>query len=419
MSTDAEKERSLVFIDMAYTVAAIQAKKHGEFFATRHCDGYFARIWGVHPLSDIAGGNRTGHIETFEFSPRQVIIEGVAEGRKWPKALLPLNLLVSQVQLGARLVRLIRKNDVSAIAATDPLYSGLFGYCLKKICKKPLCVYVYGNYDELYEATGALAMPRLLRWRFVEKQLARTILSHADLVITANENNLQYAINNGAKAESSAIVNNAKLMQECHLLDPAVRTGTREVFERFGIPAGRQYLLYVGRLLELKHPDDALRAMKVAIDRHPSTIGLMAGDGPMRKELTELAESLGIAKNVIFLGLVDQVALSKLIPSCVTLSPLTGMALIECGLGGSPVVAYDRDWQAEFVKDGSNGFVVGFRDHEAMGAKASEILANNELRARFSKQIRADAVAFTDLKTIYGRERAAYEKMFAQVEHRR
>jgi glycosyltransferase involved in cell wall biosynthesis len=406
------EERRLLFVDMAYTVEIVRAKKHDQFFEMRHSDGYFGRVWAVHPLSD-AAGKASREIETIEYSPRQTVIEGVAQAYRLPRWLLPLNFLLSQARLLRMVARLVRKEHISLIVATDAFYAGLFSLILKWMTGRPQVVTVLSNQDELYAATGALAMPRLLPSRFLEKALARFVLSRADLVIGGNNNNLAFAIANGARGET-AVIPVAKNIEPAHLADPATRPGPEAILARHGIPAGAPMMLFVGRLLALKHPDDAVRAMAVAIEQVPEAFGLIAGSGPMQEELEALARSLGMEGRIRFLGHIDQQQLARIIPHCITLSPLTGMALIECGLGGSPAVAYDRDWQAEFVEDGVAGFVVPFRDHRAMADRAVRLLKDEGLRRRFSQAMRERALDFADRDRIYAREHALYDRLLAR-----
>lgn len=407
----ADEERSLLYVDMAYTIEIVHQKNHQQFFEMRHSGGYFGRVWGVHPIADAAGKN-SGRIETIEFSPRQTVIEGVSRAFRLPRWLFPLNFVFSQARLLRMIVRLVRAHDISLIAATDCYYAGLFSLAVKRLTKKPLAISVFSNQDELYAATGALAMPRLLPFRFLERIVARFVLSRADLVIAGNRNNLAFAQANGARGPT-AVIPVAKNIEAAHLADPASRDPT-ELLGKLGLYRGTPLMLFVGRLLPLKHPDDAVRAMALAIEQMPDGVGLIAGSGPMKDELEALVETLGMTGRIKFLGHVTQDVLSLLTPQCVTISPLTGMALIECGLGGSPVVAYDRDWQAEFVEDGVNGFVVPFRDHAAMAERAVRILTHPVLKARLSSAMRKRALEFADREKIYAREHALYDKLIAE-----
>jgi glycosyltransferase involved in cell wall biosynthesis len=174
-------------------------------------------------------------------------------------------------------------------------------------------------------------------------------------------------------------------------------------------------LLFVGRLLALKHPDEAIRAMALVITEHPEAVGLVAGSGPMQDELEALVGQLDMTGRIHFLGHIDQVELSRIIPHCITLSPLTGMALVECGLGGSPLVAFDRDWQAEFVEEGLNGYVVPFLDHRQMAERAARLVSDRDLWGRMSSASRERALDFADLDRIQAIEHQVYDRLLERT----
>ena len=409
--------RGLIHIDMHYLTEVIFEKKNERFFESRHSDGYFDYVWGVHPFADIAG-KKSREIEIIRFSDRQQVIEGSSQALGLPRFLMPLNFLLSQVKLLFLLVGIARRNKVAVISATDPHYLGLLGLALKIICRRPLVVHVYANFDELYEATGALAMPRLLFFRWVERLVARIVLSNADLAIAPNENNMRFCVNNGAR-RLRAVISNAKYVEDEHLRPPEEREAPEETMRRLGIPIGPPLMLCVGRLVALKHSDDAVRAMAEVINRRPDAVGLMAGRGPMEPEIEALIDDLGMRGRILMLGFVNQQDLSVILPRTVTVSPLTGMALIESGLAGSPVVAYDRDWQKDFVRDGDGGFVVPFGDHKAMGARILDILNDPALAARFSAAIRARARELADRDRIRDGERAAFDSVLDAWDRRK
>jgi glycosyltransferase involved in cell wall biosynthesis len=405
-------ERRLLYIDMAYTVAAVRERSHWQFLEMRHSGDYFARVWGVHPLADIAG-KASRSIEYVPVTARQTIVEGVAQALPLPRFLLPLNFLVSQWTLLRRLRRLVEQEEISLIFATDAYYSGLFGLVLKRMTGRPQAVGVFANQDDLYAATGALAMPRLLPFRFLERLVARLVLSRADLVIAGNRNNLEFAISNGARGPT-AIIPVAKNLEPVHLEDPRQREVPEALFASLGVRVGTPAMLTVNRLQPLKHPDEAVRAMAAVIEKRPDAVGLIAGSGPMLSELEALVATLGMTGRIHFLGQVDQATLARIIPHCITLSPLTGMALIECGLGGSPMVVFDRDWQAEFVEDGSNGFVIPFLDSRAMAERALQLIEDPELRRTMSGAARSRALEFADIDRIHAQEHEVYDRLLAR-----
>jgi glycosyltransferase involved in cell wall biosynthesis len=90
---------------------------------------------------------------------------------------------------------------------------------------------------------------------------------------------------------------------------------------------------------------------------------------------------------------------------------LTGLSLIECGLGGSPPVGFDRDWQSEFVEDGINGFIVPDHDYRAMSERLLRIVRDPDLRRRLSKAIRVRALRQMDRDEVRRLEKEAFDKV--------
>jgi glycosyltransferase involved in cell wall biosynthesis len=261
---------------------------------------------------------------------------------------------------------------------------------------------VAGNYDEIYEATGTLANPKLFRFRFVENIVARLVLTSADLVAGANLNNLQCALKHGATCSKSTIFTNALLIDPSHRMPLNARNFSliQDIFFDRPELIIRPRILFIGRLLEVKFPRDALAVMEIVLARYPEAIALMAGDGPLRDELKEEAKSKGLESRILFLGNIDQGALSALVPTSIVVSPLTGLALIEAGLGGASIVAYDRDWQSDFISTGEDGFIVPFRDIDAMAERVCELLKNPQLQELFSERIREKALQMTSVEKI-------------------
>jgi glycosyltransferase involved in cell wall biosynthesis len=399
-----------MYIDLAYLHATVRDRGQEAFFDSRHSHGYFGKVWGVHPVADV-GGKKSSQIETSRFSDDQVIIEGPAFAHGWPSVLRLPDFLVSQSKLISYLVRTIRENNISVIFAMDPFYGGLLGLILSKICRRPVVVSVYGNFDLAYETDKTLAMPGFLPTKWLQDKVAKFVFSRADLVFSGNRNNVGYALDHGADPSKTVLLPAAKFIQACHFSEPSERADGDDVFQSLGLPAGRQYLLSVARLLKIKLVEDALQAMMIAVKRNPAVVGVFAGDGPLREQLEATVAAEGLTERIFFLGNVSQESLSKLYPHSITLSPLTGLSLMEAGLGGSPTVAYDLEWQSEFIQDGVNGYLVPSRDVGAMADKALAILGDDELRKRFAMTIRQSAVAFADPVKLAANEKAAFDNV--------
>lgn len=117
-------------------------------------------------------------------------------------------------------------------------------------------------------------------------------------------------------------------------------------------------LLYFGRLSAEKGVDDLLRSMQ----KVPHMRLIIAGDGPQRRELQELAVSLGLS-NVEFVGHVGWAERDALIArSRFTVLPshayeTLGKTILESYAEGRTVVASDLGSRRELIDDGETGLL--------------------------------------------------------------
>lgn len=402
----------ILYIDMAYTLKMVRERDLGQVFASRECGGYFDHVWAVHPLADIPEKRKLDFDEfklsIVEFSKDQTVIEGQSAYYSALKHCFPINFFLSQIRFIAYLIGLVKRERISIIYSTDPYLGGLIGLLLKLFTGSSLVIWVIANFDDLYKATGACAFPRIFRWRWVEKIVEKIVFRGADLVAGGNQNNLEFALDNGATLEKATVFPVGKLMYRQHMIEPELR----EADEFFITNQEVHHFIYVGRLLELKHPDDVLRAFSVINLNVPNCGLIMAGDGPMRANLEKLADELGINGKVHFLGYISQKRLANLLPGCfAVLSPLTGGALIEAALAGLPIVAYDRDWQPDFVGKSGAGVIAPYRNWQQMGEAAVHLLHHPEEVMRMGAAARRKGLETCDLEKIYGHERSEFDKL--------
>jgi glycosyltransferase involved in cell wall biosynthesis len=311
-------------------------------------------------------------------------------------------------------VRLVRREQLAVVAAVDPFLSGLLGLAVARATKRPLLVRISGNADDVFHDAGALAMPHLFPTYAIQQAVTRFVLKRADLVSAINENNRDYALANGAR--EAVIIPISGSIEHIHLHDPAERIGGNALRKVLDLPGDRRVLLYFGRLIDLKHPDDALRAMAVAIRQVPETVGVIAGEGEMEPALKALACDLGVTESIRFPGLLDQDQLSLLIPNAIVLAPSAGqMAILEAALGGAAIVAYACDFQSEFVENGGNGFLVARRDWQVMGDRLVALLDDEARCARLGAAARADALDHMSPERVREAELSAFSRLLPSL----
>jgi glycosyltransferase involved in cell wall biosynthesis len=127
-----------------------------------------------------------------------------------------------------------------------------------------------------------------------------------------------------------------------------------------GLPSDAPVVVTVGRLARQKAPENFLQAAASVIRKVPDARFLVAGDGPLRSHLQTLAERLGIASRVHFLGFRDDVPVILRAADIFALfSRWEGLPLtiLEAMAAERAVVATAVDGNVEAVQHGRTGLV--------------------------------------------------------------
>lgn len=403
----------LLVIEGSYSFSTLRERKIEHAVTSRDVGGLFSHVWTVHPAlgasPDHSNGSTVGWPTFMTIGPRHTVVEGKVALLEVLSSLHRTNFCLAQGALIVRLSRLIRREKVSLIQVSDPYYLGLLGLLLARSHQVPLVVCVYGNFDKMYEMTGFVAYPRLIPWRWLQKRIERYVLSRANLVVAGNEDNLLFALQNGATEARSAVIRPAGWIHPDHFdIEPDRRRCDPAQLGVGELP----YIVLVSRLVKLKHPEDALLVAKEVRARGHDISVVLVGDGPMRQELEELAGRMGLSGNAVFVGARDQDWIKSALTSAeVILSPLTGLALIEACLSGTPVVAYDAEWQSELVRPGDTGLLVPYRDPRQMAEGVCYLLDNPDAGKRMAERARNTALKLMDRTELLQYQRSEYLKL--------
>ncbi len=160
-------------------------------------------------------------------------------------------------------------------------------------------------------------------------------------------------------------------------------------------------LLFVGRLIERKGAEYAIRAV-AALRRQGRAVRLtIIGDGPERTALVSLVEELQLRDVVDLAGALphDAVAGHYRTASVLLMPAVTdwkgeqegfGMVLVEAMASDLPVVATRSGGIPDVVTDGTTGLLVPERDPAALAAAVARLLDDPALGGRLADAARAD-----------------------------
>lgn len=395
--------RRAIVLDTSYSWDEMCSRGTTSALTTRDLNGFFDRVWSVHPFPESALASRT--------SPRVVQVDRIHTIIEGGVSLSDSRGLVdagrfglAQVRLLCALLRVGWRNDITIVRAGDPYYLGILALLLSRVLRVPFTVRVAGNFDESRGITGRAMMPRLFPNIPSEKWVEHFILRRATWVTAPNDDNLEFARRNGARTDRSSVVRYGTLLApqfwSSHdrnppdsLTDPT--------------PPGRDFLLVVSRLEPVKQVEDAIRAFGLIADAFPHLELWIAGDGSQLDELKALANSLSVSSRVLFLGTKDQDWLAAAYKACrAFIAPQAGRALSEAALSGALVIGYDRDWQRELILDNTCGLLVEAGNWKSLGEATMSALKDTAGASRMRRGLRSRAAEMLSPESCLAAEQA-------------
>ena len=139
----------------------------------------------------------------------------------------------------------------------------------------------------------------------------------------------------------------------------------------------------VGRLAAVKDQAALVRAFAEVVKRMPDARLVIAGDGPMRKELEALVEQLGLPGRVWITGDRDDIPdILRLLDIFVLPSLGEGISntILEAMATGLPIVATDVGGNRELVEEGCNGRLVPVGDPARLAEAIFDLMQSAETR---------------------------------------
>lgn len=268
---------------------------------------------------------------------------------------------------------MIRSADVVFIRMPHPL--GFILFTVAKLQRKSCVLYYAGSIRGVVSSSkGSWNIRQLLRklgaWIFAS--FDRMMTRHALTLVTGSELYRLYKTKNN-RVE---IVKNTPVTQD-------------ELSTRSGDPPKEQVtLLYVGRLAQEKGLEYLLRAVaELKAARRERFQLLLVGEGPLKEELETLADKLGVAELVEFLGFKPYKELGELyekadilvLPS---LSEGIPKVLLEAMAKNLPIIATEVGGIPDVVHDEQTGLLVRPRDAKAIERAIARLLDDPNLYAR-------------------------------------
>jgi len=184
------------------------------------------------------------------------------------------------------------------------------------------------------------------------------------------------------------------------------------VRNEFRLPLNAPVIGTVGRLTLQKGQRYLLEAFSQLRGKFPGLVLLVVGDGPLKNELKNYAETLGIQKSVIFTGSRRDVPSLLAAMDIFVLPSLwegLSISLIESMAAGKPVLTTDIAPIREVVNTDKVGILVPPKDSKTLADAIEILLKNKDLAERLGMAARERVFSTFNIKTTIRRYTDIFE----------
>jgi glycosyltransferase involved in cell wall biosynthesis len=149
----------------------------------------------------------------------------------------------------------------------------------------------------------------------------------------------------------------------------------------------------VSRLVEKNGIGDLIQALRLVVDKIPGAQLKIIGDGPLRKELEDEVQSLGLAGQVNFLGEIENDRLPEYLNKAgvfvrPSLSEGLGVSFLEAMACGVPIIGTPVGGIPDFLTDHETGLFCQPKNSQNIADKIAEVLESESLRQKLIQNAR-------------------------------
>ncbi len=316
---------------------------------------------------------------------------------------IPLGAIYPDVRMAAsyrhKLIKEMVEWKPDVIHSQCEFFSLQFAIYISKKTGAP----IVHTYHTLYEQYVTYLVPSKRIGKHIVHIVTRNRLKHASNVIAPTYKVKDALLSYGIKNNISVVPSGISIEQHQKRITQKERRAKRH---SLGIADNQPVLINLGRLGTEKNLEELLELFAKALPDHKELLFMIVGDGPAKKPLEKLAESLGISNNVIFTGMVsptevqDYYQLGDIFVSAST-SETQGLTYVEAAANGLPLLCRSDLCLKDVLIQGENGYE--FTNETEFLESLDKILENPEwlisagkrseqIATRFGKSAFGDAV---------------------------
>jgi glycosyltransferase involved in cell wall biosynthesis len=150
----------------------------------------------------------------------------------------------------------------------------------------------------------------------------------------------------------------------------------------------RSYGLFISRIIAGKGLDDIIRALPMVIKTTPGFTMVVAGDGPEKTRLMNLAHELNVNSSIIWLGIVQNEHLAQLFFSSdifIFSSHMPEgmpMSLVEALRSGIPIITTRVRFAVNYLEENQNCLFIEAGNINDINEKINKLLVDKDLQMR-------------------------------------
>jgi len=173
----------------------------------------------------------------------------------------------------------------------------------------------------------------------------------------------------------------------------------------------------VGNLREVKDHKTFIKVASEISKKFQSVKFLIAGKGPLERELKKITALYGVKKKIIFVGFIKEI---EKVYSAIDIFVLTSfwegcpLSVLEAMSFGIPVVSFSVGDVPYIIQNGKDGFVVKNRDFTELIEKIELLLKNETFRNKIGKNAKEKIMREFTVKKMVKRYMDVYINLLKQ-----
>ncbi len=182
--------------------------------------------------------------------------------------------------------------------------------------------------------------------------------------------------------------------------------------EKYGFTPDDVVIGLVARLEPVKNPLLFAEAAKLTSKVCPQAAFILAGDGSLRKEVSQAVKPLG--SRMLLTGFMDNVADAYNAMDIITLtsdSEALSISLIEGQSTGMAAISTDCGGPREIISDGVNGYIVPVGDARALADAMIKLIQNPSTREEFGLKGKMKAQTDFAIESMARKTEAIYDEL--------